>query len=321
MRKLLAIGVASALALAALARDGAARAAEIRIGFANGSSADYAPAFAAERLGFFKQAGLDVKLIAFRGGAAAQEAMSAGSADLIAYFGPAIALAVNKGAKEKMVATIAAGSVGWNLIVPADSPIKDLKGLDGKKIGISTKASTSDMAALWVAEKTGITVQQIPLGAGALIPALRSHQVDAIVFSALLTMREMLSGRARSLIELGQGMDPTMADVYVASQEMIDKRPQELRAVLTVIYKTLAYMKANRQWSLAFLKDFAKADDDALAAALYDQIIPKLSADGAIEQVWIDNGLNLAARAWEMPELAKVDARTLFTNDFHPTAP
>jgi NitT/TauT family transport system substrate-binding protein len=298
-----------------------AQAAEIRIGFANGSSADYAPAFAAEKLGSFKQAGLDVRLIAFRGGAAAQEALTAGAADIIAYFGPAVALAVSKGVKEKMVATILAGHSGWNLIVPTDSPARSVKDLASKKVGISTKASTSDMAALWIAEQAGISMAQIPLGAGALIPSLRSHQVDAIVFSALLTMRETLAGRARSLMDVGATMPATMANVYVASEDMLVNRPQELRAALAVIYKTLAYMQANRAWSMSYLKDFAKSDSDELTAALYDGIFPKLSPDGHIEKTWIAEGLTLAARAWEVPELAKVDADTLYTNEFHPAAP
>jgi NitT/TauT family transport system substrate-binding protein len=297
------------------------QAAEIRVGFATGSSADYAPAFAAEKLGSFKQAGLDVRLIAFRGGAAAQEALTAGSADIIAYFGPAVALAVSKGVKEKMVATISAGHSGWNLIVPADSAVKTVKDLAGKKIGITTKASTSDMAALWIAEQAGISMQQIPLGAGALIPSLRSRQVDAIVFSALLTLREVLTGRARTLMDLGQTMPPTMANVYVASQEMLDKRAADLRSTLAVIYKTLAYMKANREWSLSYLKDFANSDSDSLTAALYDQIFPGLSSDGRIEKAWVEDGLSIAARAWEIPELAKVEAETLYSNEFHPAAP
>jgi NitT/TauT family transport system substrate-binding protein len=297
------------------------QAAEIRVGFATGSSADYAPAFAAEKLGSFKQAGLDVRLIAFRGGAAAQEALTAGSADIIAYFGPAVALAVSKGVKEKMVATISAGHSGWNLIVPADSAVKTVKDLAGKKIGITTKASTSDMAALWIAEQAGISMQQIPLGAGALIPSLRSRQVDAIVFSALLTLREVLTGRARTPMDLGQTMPPTMANVYVASQEMLDKRAADLRSTLAVIYKTLAYMKANREWSLSYLKDFANSDSDSLTAALYDQIFPGLSSDGRIEKAWVEDGLSIAARAWEIPELAKVEAETLYSNEFHPAAP
>jgi hypothetical protein len=96
--------------LCLLASGGVAAAKEIRIGLANGQSADYAPTFAAEKLGYFKAAGLDVKLIAFRGGAPAQEALTAGAADIITYFGPAVALAISKGTKQKMVGTIAAGT-------------------------------------------------------------------------------------------------------------------------------------------------------------------------------------------------------------------
>lgn len=295
-----------------------AQAAEIKIGFATGDSADYAPAFAAEQRDMFKKAGLDVKLIAFRGGAAAQEALSAGAVDIITYFGPAVGLAVSKGTHEKMVATIAAGNYGWNMIVPKDSSITTTHDLDGKTIGISSKASTSDMAALWVADNAKINIKQIPLGAGALIPALRSKQVDAIIFSALLTTREVLDGRARSLIDVGTAMPKTMADVYVASESMMRDRPQELKSVLKIIYESLAYMKANRQWSLEFLKDFAKSDNEAVTNALYDSIIPQLSTDGSIDQKWVQDGLDLAARAWDQPELKNIKADTLFTNEFAP---
>lgn len=295
-----------------------AQADPVRIGFA-AESLDYAPAFAAERLGLFKQRGLDVKLIVFRGGAAAQEAMSAGVADIIAYFAPAVALAASKGIHEKMVGTVSAGHVGWNLIVKADSPIKTLKDLAGKKIGISAKATTSDMAALFIAEKAGVKFQEIPLGA-ALVPGLRSGQVDGIVFSALITLREIDAGQARSLIDLTNEMPPTLANVYVASQEMIDKRPQELRAALAAIYEALAYMRQNRDWTLAYLKEFAKSDNAKLNEQLYEHVIKALSPDGRIDKVWIANGLALAARAWDMPDLAKADADALFSNDFHPPA-
>ena len=43
-----------------------------------------------------------------------------------------------------------------------------------------------------------------------------------------------------------------------------------------------------------------------------------LSSDGRIERFWIENGLRLAARAWEMPDLADVGPETLYSNDFHP---
>lgn len=307
-----------AIAVAALGLLGiaGAEAKEIRIGLANGQSADYAPTFAAEKLGYFKAAGLDVKLIAFRGGAPAQEALTAGAADIITYFGPAVVLAISKGTKEKMVGTIAAGSYGWSMIVPADSPVKSVKDLDGKSVGISSKATTSDMAALFVAEKAGIKLNQIPVGAAALIPSLRSKQVDAIIFSGLVTTREVLSGRARNVYEIGDTMPPTMADVFVASQDMMDNRGPELKATLAAVYKALAYMKDNKSWAIPFLKEFSGSESDELTNALFDNIIPHLSTDGHIEEAWVANGLKLAARAWEAPELATMDVKPLYTNDF-----
>jgi ABC-type nitrate/sulfonate/bicarbonate transport system substrate-binding protein len=307
--------VIGAAALSSLAA-GTCLAEPIRIAFP-ADSVDFSPAYVAQKIGLFKKSNLDVQISLFRGGAAVQEAMNAGAADLMSYFGPAVALAVSKGAKEKFVMGVLPGAAGWTCIVKADSPIKTVKDLDGKKVGISSKASTSDMAALWMAERAGITIQQIPLGAG-LAPGLRSGQVDAIVFSALTTQREILAGRARLLVDVGKEMPPTLANGYVASQGMIDKRPAELRATLAALLEAAAYMRANRQWTLDFLKEFAKSDDAALNEALYKQVVEQISADGQIEPAWIETGLKLAARAWEVPDLAKIDVQTLYTNEFLP---
>ena len=296
---------------------GNAQAGEIRLGLVP-ENVFTAPAYAAEKLGLYKAAGLDVKFIVFRGGAAAQEAMSAAQVDVIDYFGPAVALAVSKGAKEKLVAVNIPGHTGWHVLVKADSPFKDIKDLAGKKIGISAKATTSDMAALWIADRAGIQLQQVPVGPGALAPALRAGQLDAIVFSALVTNREMLAGHARSILALTDVMPPTIADAYVASLDLMQNRSADLRAFLAATLKGLEHIKANREWSLAFLKEFAKIDNDRLVALLLDEVIPRIPADGRIEQAWVEGGLQLAARAWDVPELAKVDARAIFTNEFLP---
>ena len=113
-------------------------------------------------------------------------------------------------------------------------------------------------------------------------------------------------------------MPPTVADAYIASQQLMVERPRELRAFLAATLKGLAHIKANREWSLAFLKEFAKVDNDKLVAMLLDEVIPRIPADGRIEKAWVETGIELAARAWEVPELAKVDAASIFTNEFLP---
>lgn len=319
IRRALQRAAALAFALFPIAVSAAhrAEAGEIRLGLVP-ENVFTSPAYAAEKLGYYKAAGIDVKFVIFRGGAAAQEALTAKQADVIDYFGPAVALAISKGVKQKLVAANMPGHTGWQVIVKADSPYKDIKDLNGKKIGITAKATTSDMAALWVADKYGITLQQVPVGPAALAPALRSGQIDAVVFSAVVTNREVINGNARSVLSLTDTMEPTIADAYVAAQELMDQRPADLRAFLAQTLRGLEYMKANRAWSLAFLKEFTKVDNDKLVTLLFDEIVPRIPADGKIDKAWVDTGLKLAARAWDVPELAKIDAATVFTNEFLP---
>ena len=79
-------------------------------------------------------------------------------------------------------------------------------------------------------------------------------------------------------------------------------------------------MRDNRDWTLTFLKAFAKSDNEKLNEQLYNHVIKELSPDGRIDPAWIANGLSLASRAWDMPELARIDPAPLFSNDFHPQA-
>ena len=79
-------------------------------------------------------------------------------------------------------------------------------------------------------------------------------------------------------------------------------------------------MRDNRAWALGYLKEFAKSDNEKLNEQLYSHVIRELSPDGRIEKSWIENGLALAARAWDMPDLAHADPDALYSNDFHPAA-
>jgi hypothetical protein len=77
-------------------------------------------------------------------------------------------------------------------------------------------------------------------------------------------------------------------------------------------------MRDNRAWTLGYLKEFAKSDNEKLNEQLYSHVIRELSPDGRIEKAWIQNGLALAARAWDMPDLAKANPDVLSTNEFLP---
>jgi ABC-type nitrate/sulfonate/bicarbonate transport system substrate-binding protein len=313
--------IQSVVAAAGLALSGAAASAQetVRIGLAVPHNAAYVQFYAADALGFYKEAGVKPEITIYRGGAASQEALSAGAADIITYFGAGVGLAVSKGAKEKIVAAIDPTPHGWQFLVLANSPIKTLKDLDGKKIGVATKAGTADMFALWVADKGGAKVQTIPVGGGGMVPALRAGQVDAIAMFPGLSLQLAATGEARSLMDLGKEMEPTLPDVIVASQEMMDKRPQAVRGTLAAIYKAVGHMRNNRDWALKYLKDFTEEKDDKVNVLTYEQVVVPLSQDGIVKPEWISNSINIAAKVWGLDDLRKVKPEDIFTNAYLPS--
>jgi len=239
MRKINRRIAMAAVALGALAAAQGARAEEVvRIGLAVPQNAAYVQFYAAEALGFFKEAGVKPEITIYRGGAASQEAMSAGAADMITYFGAGAGLAIAKGAKEKIVSVIDPTPHGWHMLVMANSPIKSPKELDGKKIGVATKAGTADMFALWAADAAGVKVQTIPVGGGGMVPALRSAQVEAIAMFPGASLSLVVSGEARSILDLGKEMLPTLPDVIVASDEFMAKKPEAVRGTLRALYRS-----------------------------------------------------------------------------------
>jgi NitT/TauT family transport system substrate-binding protein len=290
----------------------------VRVGLAVPNNTIYAPFYAADELGLFKQAGIKVELTVYRGGAASQEALSAGAADIITYFGGGAGLAILKGAKEKVVAVIDPSPHGWHLLVAAGSPYKSVKDLADKKVGITVKGGTSDMFALWAAERAGISIQTIPLGGGGMAPALNSNQVDAIAMFPGTTLQLLSTGKARSLLDFGKEMEPTLPDVAVASQEMIDKHPDQVGGLLKAFYTALNRLCTDRVFGLTFLKNFTKESDEKINVLDYDSVLCQQSRDGSIKPDWMANSLGIAGKAWDNEELRKMAPSDVYTDKFIP---
>ena len=290
----------------------------VRIGLAVPQNAAYVQFYAAEALGFFKEAGVKPEITIYRGGAASQEALSAGAADVITYFGAGAALAIAKGAKERIIAVIDPTPHGWHMLVMNNSPIKSVKELDGKKIGVATKAGTADMFALWAADAAGIKVQTIPVGGGGMATALRGGQVDAIAMFPGTSLSMVASGEARSILDLGKEMIPTLPDVIVASQDFMDKKPDALKGTLRALYKALAHMRDNREWGLKFLKDFTQEKDDATNELVYERVVKQISPDGAIDLKALENSMRIGAKVWNQSELATLKPEAISTTQFLP---
>lgn len=303
-------------AVVAVASVAAQAADTLNVGIAT-TYAPFAPMFAAEELGFYKERNLDVILTVYRGGGAAQEAMAAGAADIITNSPMGAAQAVSKGIKQKIVA--AGGTVtpeGWSVVVLKDSPIKSLADLQGKMIGISAAGSTSDFFALWVAKHAAVSIRNIPVGGAGMLPALKGRQVDALILWPNLSYTAVQSGAYRSIGDLGTLMGPVIPDTVVASDALITSRPDVLKRYLQALTKAIGYMQDHEDWGKAFLKKYTGETSDAVIDESYKQVIQQIRTDGQVKPEWVQGSLalmTLAGGSAPMPALESV-----FTDRFLP---
>jgi NitT/TauT family transport system substrate-binding protein len=305
----LAVLLAAAVPSSALAAD------KVRVAVAT-VYVPFAPIFVAEELGFYKEKNLEVEATVYRGGGPAQEAMAAGAADILTNSPMGAALAISKGIKQKVVA--AGGTVtpgGWHVIVRKDAGIKSMADLAGKKIGVSGKGSTSDFFALWAAKSANVTVQTIPLGGNGLLPALKNNQVDAIVLWPAFSFRALKDGALADLLDLGKAMGPVVPDSIVASEEMIEKRPDVLKRYLQALLKAVDYMKKNEDYTKKFLAKYAGESDAEVLDRAYRDVMMEVATDGMIKPEWIKASLELM-KLESADALPAVDA--VFTDKFLP---
>ena len=267
----------------------------VKIGLAVPNYGPFAPVYAADELGYYKESGVAAEITAYRGGPAAQEALAAGAADIINFFPPGVALAVKKGIKEKVVGIGSAKPLGWHIVVMAASPFRSVADIAGKKVGITAKGATTDFYALWAANRAGVKIETVPVGAPALIPTLKSGQIDVAVLNSPLSFRLIVPGDGRSLVDLGKEMEPTLPDVWVATQSLIDGNPKAVEGTLRAIYRATAHVKKNRAYGIEYLRKFTGEKDDKVIELEYDVVLAGRPTSARIEPAWVEASLALAA--------------------------
>lgn len=280
----------------------------------------YSIPYAANELGFYKAAGLDVAVTLYRGSSPAQEAVASGLADVITVPPYGAALAISKGLKEKIIAfTGDLRPLGWYVMARKDTPIKTMADLQGKTIGVGATGSTTDLLALVALSQSHVTARRIPLGNQGVMPALKAHQIAAGIAWPLPSYEELLSGDFRPIFDFSKMKDTLVLNAWAASDAMIDHHPGVLRRWLDANEKTVHYMQdpKNKAWVIAFLKHYTGVDNDKIIGLAYQYSIMPLIADPAVKPAWLETSLKVAAHAG-IPHLAGA-GKGLYAASFVPS--
>ena len=236
----------TALAVPALALPRVVRAQpSIKIGTA--VLGDYSlagPVIVALEKGFFRQEGVNVEFIPFRGGPDLLKAVLSGDV-LIGVTGSTDILVFREaGSPIKMIATHTEGNHFTLNVAPDVSAVGDLK---GKAIGITRAGSSTWIFARMMAKQQGWDpdrdVKIVALGAlDAQVAALSRKEIAAFVWGDGGAVTE-LQGKSKVLMRLDRFTPQWISQIDYASEDAIRKDPETIKKGLRGIFRALRFMK------------------------------------------------------------------------------
>jgi NitT/TauT family transport system substrate-binding protein len=268
--------------------------------------------------GIFKKFGLDIEVQGFNGDAKLQQGFAAGVVDIGIGAGAALDL-VAKGSPVLGVAEAAGPPWGITISVLKDSPYKTINDLKGQIISGSSVGGLNE----WMLHKLSILqgwgpdgFRYVALGPSeAQVSALITHQVagNTIDLSTALTLQSQ--GKTKILIKLGDFIKDYVDHVIFASNEMMAKRPDDVRKFLAGWFESVSYFKTHRDEAIAIATRVLNKPQ-AIVAQVYDDEAPILTEDGHFEP----KGLAVIAESFVETNVFPVapDMTKLITENFLP---
>ena len=295
---------------------------------------EYVPHYTALEKGWYRDEGLDVKIVRGQGSADTLKRIAAGQGEVgIADISAVIAARANTDAKVKAIAL-------WyrrpphGIFVRSDSPIKAIKDLEGKKLAISPGNSHQ---ILWpMFEKlSGLkpnSVTWVTMDAASMPPALIKGATDAVPFFVVHEARIRKIARQQNAdvrvltawADLGLDLCATS---LVAREDSIAKDPEILKAFLRATFKGADYAFRDKHFEEGVgyvVKHHPEVDPDgALGAAqvgarfVYaEEVTSGKVAVGQFEPARLLKTRDLYTQYLELKR--KVPPEEIYTNDLLP---
>jgi NitT/TauT family transport system substrate-binding protein len=308
--------------------------AKVRLAVGGQAALYYLPLVVTQRLGLFREAGVEVDISDFAGGSRALQALVGGSADVVTgAFDHTIQMQAKN---QPVVALVELGQFpGFvlallNAQAAAYRSPADLKGM---KIGVTAPGSSTHFMALQLMAKSGLKPDDASfLGVGATttaVAAVKRGEIDAIVNTdpaVALLQREGLikivaDMRTRDgTREVYGGIYP--AAVMYASPTFIDKNPHTVQALVNALVRGLAFMRSHSPEEVAAVvpEEYALGDKPLYVQAIKNSL-PMFSPDGRFAREGAETAYSVLKAFDPDVRNAKIDLAATYTDRFVEKAP
>jgi len=277
--------------------------------------------------GYFRDEGLDVKVIDFTGGGKAAQALVADAVQVVS------------GAYEHTLRLQARGQVLQAFVLASESPqlamgvssrtlanYRSIADLRGKTIGISAPGSSTQMLANRVLAKGGLSTEDVAfatVGTGAIaVQAMLSGKIDALVNAepliSLLEQQQAIRLIADARTPAGTAALFGMpANTLYAKSTYIQNNPQTVQALTNAMLKALTWLHDATDAEVADLVPTPYLMGDAeLYRQAFRNIQPSLSVNGRFPAEGARNALQALQSFDPVMAQRQINLQATWTNQF-----
>ncbi|WP_407048128.1 ABC transporter substrate-binding protein [Methyloraptor flagellatus] len=288
----------------------------------------YLPAKLAERLGYFKDEGLEVEVLSEPSGVDAENELLAGNVQAVVGF---YDHCIDLQAKGKFVQSVvqfsqAPGEV--ELVSTKHPEIKSAADFKGKSLGVTGLGSSTNFLTQYLAMKHGIKPGEfttLPVGAGAtFIAAMQQDKIQAGMTTEPTISRMLKTGEAAILIDMrtvektkeALGGTYPAASLYM-STAYVETHKEEVQKLANAMVKTLKFIATHSGAEIAekMPKDYYAGDKDMYIKAL-DDGKAMFTADGVMPAGGPETVLAVLSSFSKNVQGKRIDLEKTYTTQF-----
>lgn len=247
---------------------------------------DHAPLVIAQEQGYFREAGLEVELVAPADPSDPPKLVAAGRGDIAISYQPELHLQVAAGLPLVRIGTLVATPLN-TIIVSGNGPVKQLADLKGRKVGFSVSGFEDALlkAMLGHVGLSGDDIELINVNF-ALSAALLSGQVDAVIGGYRnfeLNQMEIEGHPGRAFFPEEYGVPAYDELVILANSGKLDD--PRLRPFIDAVERGVLYLVNNPEegWEL-FRKGRPDVDNELNHKAWYDTLPRFAHSPGGLDE-------------------------------------
>jgi NitT/TauT family transport system substrate-binding protein len=244
-----------------------------------------APIFVAKEQGQFDKRGLNVELLAMRGGNVLVPSLVAGSIQVATLTAPSLVQAIDGGIELvglTSLSVLSTGMTNTGVLARTGVEIKSAKDFEGKRVAVATIGSISDILfQKWMALKGANPklVKFVEVSFPQMPDVIKTGNIDAVVIPDPL-MTAILKAGSGYVVSyfFGEMPDNTRAMVSAASRAWAAQNARDARAYQDAIAEAATWANANPSETKAIIGKWLKLSPELMAATQIEKMVAELTA-------------------------------------------